>query len=253
MDKVARYGDRKIALRQKDFGIWQEFTWQDSYEQVRDLCLGLVSLGLKSGDKVTTIGDNDRQYLWANIAVVSAGGVVVGMFTDSIPSEMEYIINHSEATFALAKDQEQCDKHLAIRDEIPNIKKVIYWDPRGMWSYNDDWLISFEEVQELGRQLYAEQPARFEEMITEGNGEDLCNLCYTSGTTGLPKGAMLSHSNFIASAISYNENEPRYDTARRTWSMGSSSTSQKSRRPCSKISVKSPRISSSTRRVCGKT
>ena len=115
MEKVARYGDRKVAVRQKDLGIWQEFTWADSYTQVRNFTLGLVALGLEKGDKVSIVGDNDRQYMWADLAIMAAGGVTVGIFTDASPSEMEFVIKHSESKFALAKDQEQCDKHLEIK------------------------------------------------------------------------------------------------------------------------------------------
>ena len=127
MEKVSRYGDRKVAVRQKDFGIWQEFTWHDSYEQVRNFALGLVALGLEKGEKVSIVGDNDRQYMWADLAIMAAGGVTVGIFTDAIPSEMEFVISHSESKFALAKDQEQCDKHLEIKNDIPLVQKVIYW------------------------------------------------------------------------------------------------------------------------------
>lgn len=212
MEKVECYGDTKVAVRQKDFGIWQEYTWQDSYEQVRDLALGLVSLGLARGEKVSIVGDNDRQYLWADLAIMAAGGVTVGIFTDAAPSEMEYVISHAEAKFALAKDQEQCDKHLEIQANIPTVQKVIYWEPRGMWNYDDPWLMSYEQVIALGQQLHQEQPDRFVDLVNSGSGNDVANLCYTSGTTGLPKGAMLTHNNFIAAVESFNQIEPRLDT-----------------------------------------
>ena len=210
--RVAAYGDGKIAVRQKDFGIWQEYTWQASYENTRDLCLGLLSLGLQRGDRVAIVGDNDRQYLWADFAILSTGAIVVGLFTDAIPSEMEYIISHSDAVLILAKDQEQCDKMLEIRGDIPNVKKVIYWETKGMWNYNDPWLLSFEKVQALGKTLHSEQPGRFEKEIAKGKGDDIANFCYTSGTTGLPKGAMLSHANLLGATDSYGSVEPRYDT-----------------------------------------
>lgn len=212
LERVAQYGDKKIAVRQKDFGIWQEYTWQDAYENVRAFALGLVSLGLKRGERVSIVGDNDRQYLWADLAIMAAGGVTVGIFTDAAPNEMEYVIGHSEAVFAMAKDQEQCDKLLEIRDKLPNVKNVIYWDERGMWYYDDPWLLSFEDVQTLGRQLLEEQPDLFDQLVNEGTGEDLANLCYTSGTTGLPKGAMLTHNNFILASRYFEDTDPRYDT-----------------------------------------
>jgi len=212
LEKVTRYGNCKVALRQKDFGIWQEFTWQDSYTHVRNFTLGLVALGLERGDTVSIVGDNDRYYLWADLAIMAAGGVTVGIFTDASPDEMEYIISHSEAKFALAKDQEQCDKHLDIKENIPCVQKVIYWEPRGMWNYDTPWLISYEDVLELGEKLHTEKPHLFDELVMGGHGNELANLCYTSGTTGLPKGVMLTHNNFQSAVESFNTIEPRYDT-----------------------------------------
>jgi long-chain acyl-CoA synthetase len=207
-----KYGDRKVAMRKKRFGIWQEYTWQDSFEKVKLFCLGLVSLGLKRGDKVIIIGDNDPEYFWAQLAIQAGGGVAVGIFTDSIPSEIQYIATHSDASFALAKDQEQCDKLLEIRDQVPAIKRVIYWDEKGLWSYNDPWLMSFEEVEALGREVDQEDPQRFDEMLAQGKGDDIAIFCYTSGTTGLPKGAMIAHRNLISGCEIYNRIDRRLDT-----------------------------------------
>jgi long-chain acyl-CoA synthetase len=193
-----KYGDRKVAMRKKDLGIWRSYTWQDSYEQVRHLGLGLIRLGLKRGDKACIIGDNDPQYFWAQLAVQSGGGVAVGIFTDSGPSEIQYVVEHSDAVFVFAKDQEQCDKLLEVRGQVPAVRRVIYWDDKGLWNYNEPWLIAFEQVQELGRALDGEQPDLFESSVDQGCGEDLAVFCYTSGTTGLPKGAMISHRNLIA-------------------------------------------------------
>ncbi len=198
MKNVERYGNQKVALRQKEFGIWQQFTWQDSYQNVRDICLGLVKLGLNRGERVCIVGDNDRQYLWIDLAIISAGGAAVGIFTDVGPSEIEYIIDHSEAVFIFAKDQEQCDKLLEIKAKVPTIKHVIYWDPRGLWSYDDPWLISLNEIQKLGRELHTKQPDLFTNLIAAGKSQDFANFCYTSGTTGLPKGTMLTHQNFLS-------------------------------------------------------
>ncbi len=212
LHSAQRYGDHKVAFRKKEFGIWQEYTWAESLRHVRHLCLGLVRLGLKRGQKVVIIGDNDPQYFWAQLAVQAAGGVAVGIFTDSIPREIEYITTHSDSVLAFAKDQEQCDKFLEIRDSLPDIQQVIYWDERGLWNYDDPWLISFEGVEAQGQKLDEEQPALFEQLVAEGKGEDLAIFCYTSGTTGLPKGVMITHNNLLSGCRSYVTADPRSET-----------------------------------------
>ena len=210
LKQVQVHGAGKVALRQKEFGIWREFSWQESYENVKLFALGLLALGVQRGDKVCTIGDNDRQYLWGYLGLLAVGATQVGVYTDAIAKELAYIAAHSDSTFAMAKDQEQCDKMLEIRAEVPGIKKVIYWEDKGLWSYDDPWLISYEEVLDLGREVAAKEPDRFDTEVWLGGGEDTAVLCYTSGTTGLPKGAMLSHNNLIHSTRLFNEIDPRY-------------------------------------------
>ncbi len=195
--RVEQYDDRKTAMRKKEYGIWREHTWADSYLHVKAFCLGLVSLGLERGDKVCIIGDNDPEFYWAELAVQSARGTAIGIFTDSIPKEIEYIVNHSDAVFVVAHDQEQCDKLLEIRDQVPNVKRVIYWEERGLWAYDDPWLMAFEEVEALGHEYEKTHPDLFEELVAQGSGDDIAIFSYTSGTTGLPKGAMVAHRNFI--------------------------------------------------------
>jgi long-chain acyl-CoA synthetase len=199
-------------MRKKDLGIWQSHTWQTSYEQVRQLSLGLMQSGLKRGDKVCIIGDNDPHYFWAQLAVQAAGGVAVGIFTDSTPSEIQYIVSHSDSVFVFAKDQEQCDKLLEIREQVPSVRGVVYWEDKGLWNYNEHWLISFEQVKSLGRSLDAEQPDAFERSVNQGCAEDLAIFCYTSGTTGQPKGAMISHGNLIAGCDQTMQVDPRLET-----------------------------------------
>lgn len=207
-----KYGERQVAMRQKDKGLWRSYSWKESYEQVRRLSLGLMALGLKRGDKVCIIGDNDPQYFWAQLAIQSGEGVAVGIFTDSSPSEIQYVVTHAEAVFVFAKDQEQCDKLLEIREQIPNVERVIYWDEKGLWSYDEPWLMNYEEVQTLGRDLDQRQPDLFEKSVNRGKGDDLAIFCYTSGTTGLPKGAMITHKNLISGCEQTMLVDPRSDT-----------------------------------------
>ena len=202
----------KVAMRQKALGIWREFTWADSFDQVRAFGMGLIALGARRGDTVATIGDNDRYHIWAYLALQAIGAAQVGLFTDAAATEMAYVINHSDATFVLAKDQEQCDKLLEARPQLPNVRRVIYWDDRGLWNVDDPWLMPFGAVQALGRELVEREPERFETEITLGQTDDVAMLCYTSGTTGRPKGVMLSHGNILSTIELYHRVDPRRDT-----------------------------------------
>jgi long-chain acyl-CoA synthetase len=133
--RVRELGD-KVAMRKKRCGIWQEYTWKDSYQHVHDFCLGLISLGLQRGETVAVIGENDPEFYWSEIAVWSAGGRTTAIFTDASLQELGYVVTNADAVFVIAHDQEQCDKALALREsgKTPDVRKVIYWDDRGMWS-----------------------------------------------------------------------------------------------------------------------
>ena len=209
-----KYGDKKVAMRRKDFGLWLTYTWKEYYEHVKWCSLGLISMGLTRGDKVCIIGDNAPEYYWAELAVQSAGGTAIGIFVDSMDNEVEYYVNHSDAIFVFAEDQEQCDKFLNLKDEdkIPNVKSVIYWDPKGLWSYEDPILLSFEGLEEMGKKYELNHPGLFEENIRNGKGSDIACFCYTSGTTGLPKAAMMSHDNAMFFGRGIRSVDPWYDT-----------------------------------------
>jgi len=198
-----KYGDKKVAMRVKDFGIWQTCTWKDYYEKVKYFSLGLISLGLEPGDKTSILGENKPQWYWAELAAQAAGGVVIGIFTDCMANEVKYYVEHSDSKFVIAHDQEQVDKLLQIKDELPLLKKVIYWDPKGVWNYDDPILMSFDKVIELGKEYDKAHPGLFEDKIEGGSGDDIAIFCYTSGTTGLPKAAMLKQGATIQAGKSW--------------------------------------------------
>jgi len=210
--KCKEYGKNKVAMREKEFGIWRPYTWQDYYENVKYLCLGMVSMGLKRGDKVAMIGDNRPEGLWAEMAALCAGAIGVWLFQDCMIDEVKYIVDHSDAKFFVGETQEEVDKALAIKDECPHLQWVIWDDPKGMRNYHQDFLMSIRDVQRKGRELAEKEPDLFENMIEEGHGDDICLLFYTSGTTALPKGALLSHWNMLTMGRNLMSVDPCYDT-----------------------------------------
>ncbi|MGB5747399.1 MAG: AMP-binding protein [Desulfobacterales bacterium] len=195
--QATTFGKDRVAMREKEFGIWRPITWQDYFENVKYIALGLISLGLEEGDKVSMIGDNRPEGLWAEMATLCARGVGVWLFQDSLIDEVRYIIDHSDTRFLFGEGQEEVDKAISIFNECPKLQKIIWDDPKGMRNYDEDYLISLKEVQQLGRELEKEKPHLFEELINKGSGEEVALLFYTSGTTALPKGALLSHNNML--------------------------------------------------------
>jgi long-chain acyl-CoA synthetase len=194
-----RWGDREVAIRDKDFGLWQEYTWKDSYEKVKYFCLGLVSLGLRPEDKVAIIGDNEPEWFWAAFATQAARGIVVPQFTDAIPDELKYSLDFADCKFVVARDQEQVDKILDIKDVLPKVEKVIYWYYKGMRNYTELLLLRFGQVGDLGKEYEKKHRGLFETMVEAVSPEDIANIYYTSGTTGLPKAVMCSHRALIGS------------------------------------------------------
>ena len=200
LQRNAREFGQRPAMREKDRGIWQTSTWREYHDHVRDFALGLAALDFGRGDKLSVIGDNRPRLYWAQVAAQTLGGVSVPVYQDSIARELAYVLAHAEVSIIVAEDQEQVDKILALKEQLPALRHVIYEDPRGMTHYRFDWLRSFADVEEMGRKFGEEHPGHFEAEVERGRPEDLAFICYTSGTTGNPKGAMLTHANALATA-----------------------------------------------------
>ena len=194
---------RRTALREKEFGIWQTVTWADYRDRVRDLALGLRALGFGRGDRLAIVGDNRPEWLYAELAAQSLGGVAVGIYQDSLADQARFVLEHSEARVVVVEDQEQVDKLLELDGRLPRLQHVVYDDPKGLGRYTHRWLIGFREVLAQGAEARRREPGAWDAEVDRGQPGDVCLLCYTSGTTGSPKGAMLCHRNLVAMAQSF--------------------------------------------------
>ena len=194
----ARGSAGKPAYRVKEYGIWQTYRWGHVAEQVQLLAAGLADLGFRRGDRLIVVGDNRPRLYWAMCAAQSLGGVPVPVYQDSVAAELAYVVDHGGARFALAENQEQVDKLLEIQKTVPSLGVVIYDDPRGMRHY--DQLMSYAQVQERGARLLATAPETVSAEVAKGRGSDDAIMLYTSGTTGRPKGAVLSYDNLVWAA-----------------------------------------------------
>ena len=196
----AAHRPRGVALREKEFGIWQEVTWAEYLARVRGFSLGLTELGVEAGDRVAIIGDNRPEWVIAELASQTAGILPLGLYQDAIADELAGILEAAEARVIVAEDQEQVDKVLEVRDRLPGLEHVVYYDRRGMYGYEAPGLMSFEEVETLGDGLHERSPGEFDRRLAAVRPDDVALLCTTSGTTSVPKLAMLSHANLLAMA-----------------------------------------------------
>lgn len=200
-------GDR-IALREKEFGIWQSITWSEYERRVRHFALGLRELGLEEGDRIAIIGDNRPEWVIGELAAQSLGALPLGLYQDAVATELEYLLAASRARVVVAEDQEQVDKVLEIREALPRLEHIIYYDPRGLGRYEAPGLLAFPEVERRGDERDHAMPHEYAAAVATVQSEDPALLCSTSGTTSKPKLAVLTHSNLLSMAAQLQAVDP---------------------------------------------
>jgi long-chain acyl-CoA synthetase len=187
----------EVALREKDFGIWNEITWQQYGEQARLIGLGLKALGMKRGDICSIASEINKEWIFADLGIICAGGVSNGVYPTDASNQVEYLIQDSSTRFYFAEDEEQLDKVLEVRQQTPSLQKVIIFDMEGLRNFDDEQCISLVELMDIGRDYLARHPNAWTEEIAAASPDDLMILTYTSGTTGMPKGAMINQRNML--------------------------------------------------------
>jgi long-chain acyl-CoA synthetase len=202
------HGD-EIALREKDFGLWRVFTWNAYQARVKSFALGLVELGLGRGDVIGIIGDNRPDWVAAEIAAHAIGGMSLGLYRDVLDEEAAYLLNYGEAKLVFAEDEEQVDKLLALADRVPELRHIVYSDPRGMRKYDDPRLLSADRLAAMGRERAAREPDLYNQLVDATKGEDVAILCTTSGTTSHPKLAMLAAGRVLGHCATYLSFDPK--------------------------------------------
>ncbi|MFT5757078.1 MAG: long-chain acyl-CoA synthetase [Alteromonadaceae bacterium] len=198
-----------IAMREKEFGIWNEFTWTDYQNRVKWLAIALSERGIKAGDAIALLGDNRPEWVWGEIAAHAMSCYSIGIFQDSLHEEVIYLLNKSNATVVIAEDEEQCDKLLELGDGIPEVQCIVYCDPRGMRKYNDPRLVSIEDIYKQGQEIDQASPNKYQTLVNATKAEETAIYCTTSGTTSKPKIALLSGGNFVKHCSSYLRSDPR--------------------------------------------
>jgi long-chain acyl-CoA synthetase len=208
--QVERLKDR-VALRRKDYGIWNRTTWTQYGRSVREVAAGLLALGLEPEDRVAILGDNRPEWLICHLAAMTAGGCTCGVYPTSAPEQVAYVVGHSESRVLFVENEEQVDKVLQVIDGL-KVARVVVWDPKGLWGFSHEKILFFDEFISKGRQYLQEHPESVQARMNAIRPEDTAMIIYTSGTTGPPKGAMLSHRNILALTACFIDATPFYDS-----------------------------------------
>ena len=194
--RVTTRGD-KVAMREKDRGIWKAYTWKDYGEAAKAVGSGLIALGLAPGERAAILSDNNKEWLFCDLGTLCAAGVSTGIYPTDSPAQVEYLVNDCDAKYLFVEDEEQLDKILAVRERTPGLRKIIVFDMEGLRGFSDRQVMSLDDLVELGRKRAVEHPTEWESRIATAKAGDVAIIVYTSGTTGPAKGAMLSHRNII--------------------------------------------------------
>ncbi len=202
-----RFGDR-VAFREKELGVWRPISWREYAAQARAFGLGLTALGFARGQVLAIIGDNRPELFYAAMGAQSVGGITYGLYQDSLSGQLAQLIDFSDARVVFCEDQEQADKVLELESLLPKVEHIIVEDWRGMWQYQHPKLIRFGDVQRLGKDRDAAEPGLFDRLVGDGRADDTAIFCQTSGTTALPKLAMLSHRHLMAQGTNFRAVEP---------------------------------------------